>query len=266
MAPTRKWKRQCRSSSLSAGNEALSSRNKSQVILVKSTANDFTSNCARLDLALLKVDGAQRLSLRSVGRPRATHRRLGDRCRQSLWPGRYRDRRHCIGTRTRRLDTDTYDDFIQIDAPINKGNSGGPSFNTDGDVIGVNTAIFSPSGGSVGIGFAIPATTVGPVIQQLKERGVVTWGAQRPAPWRPIVSHLVLRRDMLLRVVPEEVRMFYPRTQRRGAKELPSSTSHSNRSLRTEVSVAGKRNFSAETKRPKRPWRFNDAGAETKSR
>jgi hypothetical protein len=138
--------------------------------------------------------------------------------------------------------------------------------NTDGDVIGVNTAIFSPSGGSVGIGFAIPATTVGPVIQQLKERGVVTWGAQRPAPWRPIVSHLVLRRDMLLRVVPEEVRMFYPRTQRRGAKELPSSTSHSNRSLRTEVSVAGKRNFSAETKRPKRPWRFNDAGAETKSR
>jgi len=71
----------------------------------------------------------------------------------------------------RRLDTDTYDDFIQIDAPINKGNSGGPSFDIDGNVIGVNTAIFSPSGGSVGIGFAIPATTVGPVIQQLKEKG-----------------------------------------------------------------------------------------------
>jgi serine protease Do len=77
----------------------------------------------------------------------------------------------------RRLDTDNYDDFIQIDAPINKGNSGGPSFDVDGDVIGVNTAIFSPSGGSVGIGFAIPATTVKPVTQQLREKGVVTRGA-----------------------------------------------------------------------------------------
>lgn len=78
----------------------------------------------------------------------------------------------------RRLDTDTYDNFIQIDAPINKGNSGGPSFDVDGDVIGVNTAIFSPSGGSVGIGFAIPATTVKPVIQQLRDKGVVTRGAR----------------------------------------------------------------------------------------
>jgi serine protease Do len=77
----------------------------------------------------------------------------------------------------RRLDTDTYDDFIQLDAPINTGNSGGPSFDTDGDVVGVNTAIFSPSGGSVGIGFAIPATTVQPVVQQLREKGVVTRGA-----------------------------------------------------------------------------------------
>lgn len=77
----------------------------------------------------------------------------------------------------RRLDTDTYDNFIQIDAPINKGNSGGPSFDADGDVMGVNTAIFSPSGGSVGIGFAIPATTVKPVIQQLRDKGVVTRGA-----------------------------------------------------------------------------------------
>ena len=84
----------------------------------------------------------------------------------------------------RRLDTDTYDDFIQIDAPINKGNSGGPSFDVDGDVIGVNTAIFSPSGGSVGIGFAIPAATAGPVIQQLKEKGVATWGARRRSPGR----------------------------------------------------------------------------------
>ena len=91
----------------------------------------------------------------------------------------------------RRLDTDTYDDFIQIDAPINKGNSGGPSFDIDGDVIGVNTAIFSPSGGSVGIGFAVPATTVGPVIQQLKEKGVVTRGALgvEVQPVTPDIAH-----------------------------------------------------------------------------
>jgi serine protease Do len=81
-----------------------------------------------------------------------------------------------VSARARHLDTDSYDDFIQIDAPINKGNSGGPSFNLDGNVVGVNTAIFSPSGGSVGIGFAIPATTVKAVIGQLKEKGVVTRG------------------------------------------------------------------------------------------
>ena len=54
---------------------------------------------------------------------------------------------------------ETFDDYIQIDAPINRGNSGGPTFDLYGEVIGVNTAIFSPSGGSVGIGFAIPAAT-----------------------------------------------------------------------------------------------------------
>ena len=70
-----------------------------------------------------------------------------------------------------------YTNFIQIDAPINRGNSGGPSFDLDGNVVGVNTAIFSPSGGSVGIGFAIPATTVKTVIRQLREKGVVTRGA-----------------------------------------------------------------------------------------
>src|SRR5262249_26243401 len=69
-----------------------------------------------------------------------------------------------------------YDDFIQIDAPVNKGNSGGPSFDVDGNVIGVNTAIFSPSGGSVGIGFAIPADTVKTVIGQLEKGRKVTRG------------------------------------------------------------------------------------------
>jgi serine protease Do len=82
-----------------------------------------------------------------------------------------------VSARGRRLGVDTYDDFIQVDAPINKGNSGGPSFNPQGEVIGVNTAIFSPSGGSVGIGFAIPAQTVKNVVEQLRSKGTVTRGA-----------------------------------------------------------------------------------------
>ena len=65
-----------------------------------------------------------------------------------------------VSARGRDIGASAYDDFIQIDAPVNKGNSGGPTFDTDGNVIGVNTAIFSPSGGSVGIAFAIPADTV----------------------------------------------------------------------------------------------------------
>ena len=67
-------------------------------------------------------------------------------------------------------------DYIQIDAPINKGNSGGPTFDISGNVIGVNTAIFSPSGGSVGIGFDVPAETAKTVISQLKDKGHVTRG------------------------------------------------------------------------------------------
>jgi serine protease Do len=73
----------------------------------------------------------------------------------------------------RDIGAGPYDDYIQIDAPINKGNSGGPAFNVEGKVIGVNTAIFSPSGGSVGIGFDIPAETVKMVVAQLKEHGYV---------------------------------------------------------------------------------------------
>src|SRR5207244_8218888 len=69
-----------------------------------------------------------------------------------------------------------YDYFIQIDAPVNKGNSGGPAFDTNGEVMGVNTAIYSPSGGSVGIAFSIPASTVKNVIAQLKDKGAVSRG------------------------------------------------------------------------------------------
>ena len=76
----------------------------------------------------------------------------------------------------RDINEGLYDDFLQIDAPINRGNSGGPTFNLHGQVIGINTAIYSPSGGSVGIGFAVPSNIAEHVIVQLKEHGHVTWG------------------------------------------------------------------------------------------
>jgi serine protease Do len=81
-----------------------------------------------------------------------------------------------VSARGRDIGAGPYDDYVQIDAPINKGNSGGPAFDVDGKVIGVNTAIFSPSGGSVGIGFDIPADTAKLVVAQLKENGHVTRG------------------------------------------------------------------------------------------
>jgi serine protease Do len=81
-----------------------------------------------------------------------------------------------VSARGRDIGSNAYDDYIQIDAPINKGNSGGPAFDTNGNVIGVNTAIFSPSGGSVGIGFDIPADTAKTVVAQLKDKGYVTRG------------------------------------------------------------------------------------------
>jgi serine protease Do len=76
-----------------------------------------------------------------------------------------------ISARERNINAGPYDEFLQTDASINRGNSGGPMFNTRGEVIGINTAIYSPSGGSVGIGFAIPATSAQPVVAQLIEFG-----------------------------------------------------------------------------------------------
>ncbi len=81
-----------------------------------------------------------------------------------------------VSARGRDIGAGPYDDFIQIDAAVNKGNSGGPTFDMEGNVIGVNTAIFSPSGGNVGIAFDIPADTVKSVVDQLKDRGTVTRG------------------------------------------------------------------------------------------
>ena len=113
---------------------------------------------ARTDLALIKVDGkdfpyvkladtAPRIGdwVLAVGNPFG----LGGTVTAGI-----------VSARGRDIGAGPYDDFIQIDAPVNKGNSGGPTFDVDGNVIGVNTAIFSPSGGSVGIAFDIPADTV----------------------------------------------------------------------------------------------------------
>jgi serine protease Do len=129
---------------------------------------------SRTDLALIKVDGkefpyvkladgAPRVGdwVLAVGNPFG----LGGTVTAGI-----------VSARGRDIGAGPYDDFIQIDAPVNKGNSGGPSFDVDGNVIGVNTAIFSPSGGSVGIAFDIPADTVKNVIAQLREKGSVTRG------------------------------------------------------------------------------------------
>jgi serine protease Do len=81
-----------------------------------------------------------------------------------------------VSARNRNINAGPYDDFIQTDAPINKGNSGGPLFDMDGNVIGINSQIFSPSGGSVGIGFAIPSNLARDVVQQLRQYGVARRG------------------------------------------------------------------------------------------
>ena len=81
-----------------------------------------------------------------------------------------------VSARGRDLGAGPFDNFLQLDAPINPGNSGGPIFNMDGQVIGVSTAIVSPSGGSVGIGFAMPSELVVPIVAQLREHGRIERG------------------------------------------------------------------------------------------
>ena len=81
-----------------------------------------------------------------------------------------------ISGRGRDISAGPYDDFLQTDASINRGNSGGPLFNALGEVIGINTAIFSPSGGSIGLGFAIPSNTARRIVDQLKRYGETRWG------------------------------------------------------------------------------------------
>jgi serine protease Do len=129
---------------------------------------------AKTDLALIKVDGSDFSFVKFADHAS----RVGD------WVVAVGNPFGLGGTVTagivsangRDIGAGPYDDYIQIDAPINKGNSGGPAFDMSGNVIGVNTAIFSPSGGSVGIGFDIPADTAKMVVAQLKDKGHVTRG------------------------------------------------------------------------------------------
>ena len=81
-----------------------------------------------------------------------------------------------VSARGRDLNASAFDDFLQIDASINQGNSGGPTFSMAGEVVGINTAIFSPNGGSVGIGFAIPSNLAKPIIATLREKGSIERG------------------------------------------------------------------------------------------
>ncbi|TAI62028.1 Do family serine endopeptidase [Bradyrhizobium sp. Leo170] len=129
----------------------------------------------RTDLALIKVEGGSNFPFAKLS---DTKPRIGD------WVLAVGNPFGLGGTVTagivsasgRDIGNGPYDDFIQIDAPVNKGNSGGPAFDVSGEVMGVNTAIYSPSGGSVGIAFSIPAATVKNVVAQLKDKGTVSRG------------------------------------------------------------------------------------------
>jgi len=130
----------------------------------------------KTDLALLKVEADYKLPYVKFGA--SENMRVGDwivtignpfGLGQTATTG-------IISARHRNIGAGPFDDFLQIDAPINKGNSGGPAFNLKGEVIGVNTAIFSPSGGNVGIGFAIPSTQAKKIIADLRENGAVERG------------------------------------------------------------------------------------------
>jgi serine protease Do len=130
----------------------------------------------KTDLALLKVDAGHKLPSVTLGDSDVS--RVGDwviaignpfGLGGTVTAG-------IISARARNINAGQYDDFIQTDAAINRGNSGGPLFNVKGEVVGVNTAIYSPSGGSIGIGFAVPMAEAKPVFMQLKTSGHIDRG------------------------------------------------------------------------------------------
>jgi serine protease Do len=131
---------------------------------------------AKTDLALVKIDAGHALPYVAFGD--------SDKAQEGDWVIAVGNPYGLGGTVTagiisahgRNINAGPYDDFLQIDAPINPGNSGGPLFNQTGQVVGIDTAIFSPSGGSVGIGFAIPSNVAKNIVAQLREHGKVSRG------------------------------------------------------------------------------------------
>jgi serine protease Do len=131
---------------------------------------------AKTDLALLKISAGKPLPYVAFGN--------SDNAQEGDWVIAVGNPYGLGGTVTagiisahgRNINAGPYDDFMQIDAPINPGNSGGPLFNQSGQVVGIDTAIYSPTGGSVGIGFAIPANVAKSVMTQLREHGQVARG------------------------------------------------------------------------------------------
>ncbi len=181
-------------------NHVIGQAEKVQVILQDGTkyAAHIVGRDTRTDLALLKIKADHPLPSVSFGNSNAAQ--IGD------WVVAVGNPFGLGGTvttgiisaRGRDIHAGQFDDFLQIDAPINRGNSGGPTFNLDGQVIGINTAIYSPNGGSVGIGFAIPSNIASRVITQLRDHGKVErgWlGVQIQAVTPAIASSLGLNGD-----------------------------------------------------------------------
>jgi len=148
---------------------------------------------SKTDLALLKIDAGHDLPYVAFGD--------SDNAHEGDWVIAVGNPYGLGGTVTagivsahgRNINEGPYDDFMQIDAPINPGNSGGPLFNQSGQVVGIDTAIYSPSGGSVGIGFAIPSNVAKDIVAQLRDHGKVTrgWLGVAMQPLTPALAEAV---------------------------------------------------------------------------
>src|SRR5262245_6209760 len=130
----------------------------------------------KTDLAVIKIDAKSSLPTVTLGNSDAL--RVGDWVMAMGSPFGLSNTvtTGIVSAKGRTIGAGPYDDFIQTDAPINPGNSGGPLFNMDGEVVGINTAIFSQSGGNIGIGFAVPVNLVKNLVPELETKGTVTRG------------------------------------------------------------------------------------------